>query len=150
MATDRSTRGNKPKGAATFAPMGTAVVARLGVGAGFEVALVKDEKGRELVCKRAAPGARSSIRALALERERAILSAAKSPHMVELVASGAAARGPVLLEAVARGKALRELVGPDGPIDDPSWLPAPPAARRGAPLLPQCPGAHAGPLISSR
>ena len=89
MATDRSTRGNKPKGAAAFAPVGTALVARLGTGAVFEVALVKDENGRELVCKRAAPGARSSFGELALEREQAILSAAKSPHLVELVASGA-------------------------------------------------------------
>jgi serine/threonine protein kinase len=98
------------------------LVRHLGIGTVFEVALVSDENGRELVCKRAAAASRASSGERALERERAILAAAKSSHLVELVASGQDALGAFVLETVARGSALRDLVGADPPADDEAWL----------------------------
>jgi serine/threonine protein kinase len=113
-------KGGGAKGAEAFAPAGTELALHLGVGTVFEVALVRDENGRELVCKRAATGAHRTLGERALERERAILVAAKSPQLVELVAFGHDARGAFVLEAAARGKALRDLV--DAELDDRAWL----------------------------
>jgi len=106
-----------------FAPGGTTLVRRLGRGSVFEVAVVRDEHGRELVCKRSAPGSRSSVGDTALDRERDVLRATRSPHLVELVAYGSDDRGGFLLEAPARGAAVRSLIGEgDAPLDAARWL----------------------------
>jgi serine/threonine protein kinase len=97
MATNTSTTN--------FGPTGFAVIERLGRGAVFEVALVRDVRGRDLICKRAAqPGAAGAI-----ERERDILLGLKGVAVPELVASGADARGEFLVETRAPGQAVRAL-----------------------------------------
>jgi serine/threonine protein kinase len=109
--------------AAGFAPAGTTLVRNLGVGSVFEVALVEDQRGNELFCKRVAPSARLSSGEAALDRERDVLRAATSPHLVELAAFGSDGHGGFLLEARARGKALRELVGEGRALlDAATWL----------------------------
>ena len=106
-----------------FAPSGTRLVTRLGVGSVFEVALVRDEHERELVCKRASPQVRAAFGDSALHRERDVLLAAKSPYLAELVAHGSDDRGGFLLEAPARGTAVRTLVRETEPaLDAASWL----------------------------
>src|SRR5262245_29726591 len=112
MATDRSMNGdgaNSGTSTGGFAPAGTTLFEALGMGTGFEVALVTDAEGRELVCKRSAPRARASAGDAALDRERELLGAAKSPHLVDLVTWGLDARGGFLLEGRARGVSVREL-----------------------------------------
>jgi hypothetical protein len=104
MATDTSTR------ALGWAPKGTRLVERLGIGSVFEVALLADEENRELIGKRIAPHARTALGALALERERDLLSAAKSEHAPELVAWGTDERGGFLIETRAPGTGVREFV----------------------------------------
>ncbi len=107
----------------TFAPIGTHLVEALGVGSVFEVAVVRDHANRELICKRTAPGARAASGDAALDRERAILLAAPSPHLVELVGFGSDARGGFLLEARAKGTAVRRALGEKAhPLDTATWL----------------------------
>jgi eukaryotic-like serine/threonine-protein kinase len=109
--------------AAGFAPAGTTLVRSLGAGSVFEVALLVDGRGRELVCKRAAPAARGSQGEAALARERDVLGAVKSPHLVELVASGSDERGGFLLEGKARGVPVRSFVDEGHPpLDGATWL----------------------------
>jgi serine/threonine-protein kinase len=105
-----------------FAPAGTRLVELWGVGSVFEVGIVEDEGGRQLVCKRAA-GARGPLGDAAIERERDVLRAAKGPHLVELVDFGSDDRGAFVLETRAPGAALRSLIS-DGatPMDGASWL----------------------------
>jgi serine/threonine protein kinase len=102
------------------APARTTLVESLGVGSVFEVAIVRDEQGRELVCKRSAPSAWASLGDAALDRERDVLRAAKGPHLVELVAHGSDDRGGFLLETRAQGAAVRSLLG-EG-LDAARWL----------------------------
>jgi len=112
MATDTSTTN--------FAPKGFIVVERLGIGSVFEVAVVRGQGDRDLVCKRPAPHVRSAV---ALERERDVLEAAKSRHFPEVIASGSDARGVFLVQTRARGAAVRELVRQDAPpLDARRWL----------------------------
>jgi serine/threonine protein kinase len=109
--------------AAGFAPRGTTLVQSFGAGAVFEVGLVRDEQGRELVCKRAAPSTRLSSGDAALDRERDVLRVAKSPHLVEIVAWGSDVRGGFLLEARAPGTPVRALFGEGHPpLDAAAWL----------------------------
>src|SRR4051794_1539001 len=123
MATDRSMSGNG-RGTATlrpgFAPEGTTLVRPLGAGSVFEVALVRDEQGRELVCKRVAPRAREASGDAALDRERDVLRAVKSPFLVEVAAWGSDARGGFVLEEHARGVAVRTLLG--AALDAATWI----------------------------
>jgi serine/threonine protein kinase len=59
----------------------------------------------------------------ALDRERDVLLAAKSPHLVHLVGWGSDDRGGFLLEAPAPGVALRQLIGEKSPLlDGAKWL----------------------------
>lgn len=107
---------------AGFAPGGTTLVRSLGKGSVFEVGLVRDEHGRELVCKRAAPGARPHGDA-ALGRESDVLAAARSAHLVELVAASSDERGAFVLEARAPGVQVRALLGDEGaPLESGEWV----------------------------
>jgi eukaryotic-like serine/threonine-protein kinase len=82
------------------------------MGTVFEVAVVQDTRGRELICKRPArPEA-----AAALERERDLLTALRSPALPELVASGTDQRSGFLVETRAAGVPLRELVPENRPV----------------------------------
>jgi serine/threonine protein kinase len=109
-----------PAFALGVAPVGTTLVQKLGVGSVFEVALVKDGQGRELVCKRSAPSARASSGDAALDRERDVLRAARSPHLVELVAHGSDDRGGFVLETPAPGHSVRSLLGDE--LDAATWI----------------------------
>jgi serine/threonine protein kinase len=81
-------------------------VRRLGRGATFEVAVVRDVQGRELICKRAAhPGAGGAI-----EREVEVLRSFKTASLPELIAAGTDAHGGFLVESRAPGVAVRELI----------------------------------------
>src|ERR1051325_2060177 len=93
-----------------FAPNGTRLVQHLGIGTVFEVAIVVDQEARELVCKRMAPRARIARGDAALERERDVLLAVKSPHLADLVAWGSDDRGGFVLEERAPGLAVRQLL----------------------------------------
>ena len=106
-----------------FAPNGTRLVEHLGIGTVFQVALVLDQEGRELVCKRVAPGAKTACGDAPLERERDVLLAVKSPHLADLVAWGSDDRGGFVLQARARGTAVRQLIG-EGvqPLNGTKWL----------------------------
>src|SRR5215468_3892921 len=106
MATDSSMSG--PAG---WAPVGTTILERLGVGSVFEVARVRDQEGRERIAKRIAPHARSSVLAGAIERERSVLSLARGSFVPELIVSGNDARGGFVVETLAQGAALRHLAG---------------------------------------
>jgi len=92
------------------APSGTRLALRLGTGSVFEVSLVRDERGRELICKRVASQARLVSGDSALDRERELLAAAKSSHLPELVAWGSDERGGFVLEGRACGAPVRELI----------------------------------------
>jgi serine/threonine protein kinase len=121
-----------------FAPEGTRLVERLGIGSVFEVALVRDERERELVCKRSAPHAKVDSGERALRRERDLLLAAKSPYFADLVEWGSDDRGEFLLEARAAGSAVRELVREAGPpVDRATWLELARAASRALSCLHQ-------------
>ena len=110
MATDTSTTN--------FGPKGFRTLERLGIGTVFEVARVEDAAGRELICKRAT---RARF-ALALDRERDVLQAAKGAALPELVASGTDARGGFLVETRARGTPLRELIDGRAPPGAAQWM----------------------------
>jgi len=84
---------------------------------------VSNEANRELICKRTAPQARGAYGDAALDRERSILLAVRSPHVVELVSYGSDARGGFLLEARAKGSSVRHAMGETGtPLDAATWL----------------------------
>jgi hypothetical protein len=105
-----------------FAPEGTRLIERLGVGSVFEVALVRGEDDRELICKRSAPRTKLDSGESALHRERDVLLAAKGACLVELVTWGADERGGFLLEARASGRAVRELIREGPSVDAAAWL----------------------------
>jgi serine/threonine protein kinase len=103
MATDTSTTN--------FGPIGFDLVRRLGRGAAFEVAVVRDVHGRELICKRPA----SADTADAVEREADLLRTLKGAAFPELVEAGTDRRGGFLVETRARGSAVRDLIA-DGRV----------------------------------
>ncbi|MET0592048.1 MAG: hypothetical protein ABW133_05070 [Polyangiaceae bacterium] len=102
MATDTSKTNSVPRGYTG--------VRALGIGTVFEVALVRDGQGRDLICKRPARVS-SGVTALALERERVLLAKLRGFAVPELVESGEDERGGFLVESCARGVPLRDIVG---------------------------------------
>jgi serine/threonine protein kinase len=106
----------------SFAPQGTRLAQRLGIGSVFEVAIVRDAAGRALVCKRVAPRARASAAESALDREREIIVALKSAELPELVEWGADERGGFLLETPVAGTPLRSLLDGKKALDSGAWL----------------------------
>jgi serine/threonine protein kinase len=105
-----------------FAPEGTRLIEHLGVGSVFEVARVRGDDGRELICKRSASQTRLDSGESALHRERDVLLAAKGACLVELVRWGSDERGGFLLETRASGRAVRELIREGPPVDAATWL----------------------------
>lgn len=93
------------------APPNTHLVASLGTGASFEVALVAREGGgAPLVCKRLLPSVSDERAArAALVREARILAALKHPALPQLHEVGQDASGPFLLEERVEGRSFREL-----------------------------------------
>jgi len=100
----------------SFAPSGTRLVEHLGVGSVFEVAIVRSGAEQELVCKRVAPRARLAAGESALDREQAILVAARSDHLARAVSWGSDERGGFLLETRAAGGAVRRLIDEPRPV----------------------------------
>jgi serine/threonine protein kinase len=111
MATDTSTTN--------FSPIGFDIVRRLGRGAAFEVAVVRDVHGTELICKRAAHAGAAD----AVDREVEVLRNLRAASFPELVTTGTDGRGGFLVETRARGVALRDLIA-DGraPVDADRWV----------------------------
>jgi serine/threonine protein kinase len=107
MATDTSTTN--------FVPAGYTILRPLGIGTVFAVAVVRDGRGRELICKRAA---RPDIAAtaLALEREAAVLEKLQGRDTPRLVEAGRDGRGGFLVESVAPGAPLRDFVDRSTPL----------------------------------
>jgi serine/threonine protein kinase len=105
-----------------FAPPGTRLIERLGMGSVFEVGLVHDQKGRVLVVKRLAPPARAPECEWALTRERDVLRAARGAPLPELIASGTDEEGLFLLEARAPGSPVRALFDLPERVDSARWL----------------------------
>jgi len=95
---------------------------RLGRGSIFEVTLVFDEQGRELICKRCTASARLAAGEAALDREREVLMIAKSVHAPEVVASGADAHGAFVLQTQAAGAPVRTLLREAGIASAETWL----------------------------
>jgi serine/threonine protein kinase len=92
------------------APDGTTLVATLGGGSVFDVALVRDG-ARDVVCKRLAPrAAREPAGRAALVREAKALALAQHPALPALIRVGADARGPFLIETHVAGTSARGLV----------------------------------------
>ena len=99
------------------------MVSDLGVGSVFEVALVRDGIGRELIAKRPRAALGSPGRA-AHQRELELLRCAATPHLPALVGAGSDSLGPYLLEGRADGQLLRDLL-PDPtrpPVDRRTWM----------------------------
>jgi serine/threonine protein kinase len=96
------------------APPETELVARIGSGSVFDVALVRDgaeDEERVLVCKRLTPRMlREPLARAALVREAKALSLAKHPALPALVRVGSDAHGPFVLEERAEGASLRKVV----------------------------------------
>ena len=94
---------------------GWQMVEQLGVGAVFEVAVVRAPDGRDFICKRLAPHASAAhpSGSAALERERTLLQAARGAAVPEVVACGSDQGGGFLVETRAAGVALREFF-PEG------------------------------------
>jgi len=112
-------------------PAGSVLLERLGVGSVFEVALVRDEGGRELILKRVAPQVAQVTGKGALNRERDILRAASGVHLPELVDAGDDAAGPFLLQTKAPGTTLRAWLDGSTPrLDAARWLAMAQAASR--------------------
>lgn len=92
------------------APEGTTLVATLGGGSVFDVALVHDG-ARDVVCKRLSPGAaREPAARAAMVREARALTLAKHAALPALIRVGSDARGPFLIETHVAGVSVRGLV----------------------------------------
>ncbi len=92
------------------APEGTTLVATLGGGSVFDVALVR-EGARDVVCKRLSPrAAREPAGRAALVREARSLDLARHPALPALIRLGTDARGPFLIESHVVGVSARGLV----------------------------------------
>ena len=94
-------------------PAGTELVAYLGAGTAFEVAVVRErgEAQATFVCKRLTPRARSAQAGRAtLVREAKVLALARHPALPSLVRVGSDGHGPFLLETRVEGVSLRQLV----------------------------------------
>lgn len=92
------------------APEGTTLVATLGGGSVFDVALVHDG-ARDVVCKRLSPRtAREPAARAAMVREARALTLAKHAALPALIRVGADARGPFLIETHVAGVSVRGLV----------------------------------------
>lgn len=105
------------------APAGTELVAPMGAGSVFEVALVR-QAGRTLVCKRLLPRVvHEAAGRAAIEREARFLALARHPALPTLQRVGTDAVGPFLLETRMEGASIRALVE--------GWQ------RRGAPVPPR-------------
>ena len=92
------------------APEGTTLVATLGGGSVFDVALVRDG-ARDLVCKRLSPrAAREPAARAAMVREARALTLARHAALPALIRVGADARGPFLIETHVAGVSVRGLV----------------------------------------
>jgi serine/threonine-protein kinase len=105
-----------------WAPRGTTLIERLGVGSVFEVARVRDENNRELIAKRLAPPMRRADLEAALDRECVLLTSAAGRCLAlpELVASGIDEHGGFILETAAPGVSVRALAE-NGPLPGASW-----------------------------
>jgi serine/threonine-protein kinase len=116
MATDSSMTGH-------LAPLGMTLIERLGAGSVFEVARVRDERGRELILKRIVPHARSAGAAGALEREQLVLrttTALRVRCLPELVAAGTDELGGYVVETFAPGSPARTFARNAPPYLSPS------------------------------
>lgn len=92
------------------APEGTTLVATLGGGSVFEVALVRDG-ARDVVCKRLSKRAeREPAARAAMVREARALALAKHAALPALIRVGTDARGPFLIESHVVGVSARGLV----------------------------------------
>ena len=92
------------------APEGTTLVATLGGGSVFDVALVHDG-ARDVVCKRLSPRvAREPAARAAMVREARALTLAKHAALPALIRVGSDARGPFLIETHVAGVSVRGLV----------------------------------------
>lgn len=95
---------------AYVAPEGTTLVATLGGGSVFDVALVHDG-ARDVVCKRLSPrAAREPAARAAMVREARALTLAKHAALPALIRVGSDARGPFLIETHVAGVSVRGLV----------------------------------------
>lgn len=95
---------------AFVAPEGTVLVAPIGAGSVFDVALVR-EGDAALVCKRLVPRLlREPAGRAAMVREAKALALARHASLPTLVRVGNDGRGPFLLETRADGVSARELV----------------------------------------
>jgi serine/threonine protein kinase len=95
---------------AYVAPEGTTLVATLGGGSVFDVALVHDGT-RDVVCKRLSPrAAREPAARAAMVREARALTLARHAALPALVRVGSDARGPFLIETHVAGVSVRGLV----------------------------------------
>ncbi len=92
------------------APEGTTLVATLGGGSVFDVALVR-ENGREVVCKRLSPRAAGEPAGrAALVREARVLALVRHAALPALIRLGTDAHGPFLIETHVAGTSARGLV----------------------------------------
>jgi hypothetical protein len=92
------------------APEGTTLVATLGGGSVFDVALVHDGE-RDVVCKRLSPrAAREPAARAAMVREARALALARHAALPALIRVGTDARGPFLIETHVVGVSARGLV----------------------------------------
>ena len=92
------------------APEGTTLVATLGGGSVFDVALVRFG-GRDVVCKRLSPrAAREPAGRAALVREARALTLARHAALPALIRVGSDAHGPFLIETHVAGTSARALV----------------------------------------
>lgn len=98
------------------APQGTELVALIGAGSVFEVALVREvgrgegargDLDRTVVCKRLRPRVREEPAGrAAIAREAQLLSLARHPSLPSLLRVGSDAAGPFVLETFAEGASL--------------------------------------------